>query len=120
MVCILANLTMLNILAYFVMMNTELDEILRNVYKFILIWISCFYYLTVLEVSLINFWIKFVWKRVPPIDDQFAPLFNAILKTIIANLVSASRFLTNEDVAMDARFLGVDISLAPSPKIRMR
>ena len=54
------------------------------------------------------------------IDDQFVIVFITIFNSFISTLVSGTRFLTNESVAQDAQFLGVDLVLAPSPALNMK
>ena len=118
--CMFVNFTILNILGYFILTSYELNIYLRTIYKFLFMTASCHHYLACIEMTMIRYWMKFVWKKIPLFDTQFIFVFLEVLNVLISSLVGASRFLTKEDINLDAKFLGVDISKAPEPEYRLK
>ena len=119
-ICISCNLSLLNIMFWFVCTSTELNFLMRSVYKFYFIFVSVWTYLGYFEVILLKFLTIYIWKRIPPIQDQYSVFFLALFNTFIGTLVSAMRFLTDENIAHDAEFMGFDKKLAPPPKLKVQ
>ena len=114
------NSILLNILFWFVCTSTELNFILRSTYKFFYILVATWCYLSYFEAILLRFMTIFIWKRLPPIDDQFAIMFFTLFNAFVSIFVSATRFMTEEDVAHDAQFIGIEKELALEPKLRAK
>ena len=81
---------------------------------------SCHHYLACIEMTMIRYWMKFVWKKIPLFDTQFIFVFLEVSNVLISSLIGASRFLTKEDINLDAKLLGIDISKTPEPALRMK
>ena len=122
--CILSmfvgNLVLINVLGIFVMSNSQLHPFLIVTYKFGLMAASSYFSLTVIEVAILRFLTIFVWKRVPPLEDQFTVIFLTLVNILFCVLIGTSRFQTGEGVEYDARFLGADPLLIPKPNLKMK
>ena len=119
-VSMFCNFVLNNILAIFVLTTVQLHPFLIGIYKFGVMAASSYFSMTVIELATLRFLIVFVWKRVPPIQDQFTVMFLTALNILISCLVSGSRFQTMEDLGYDAQFLGADAQLVPPPALRMK
>ena len=108
------------LLAIFVLTTVQLHPFLIGIYKFGVMAASSYFSMTVIELATLRFLIVFVWKRVPPIQDQFTVMFLTALNILISCLVSGSRFQTMEDLGYDAQFLGADSHFVPQPALKMR
>ena len=117
---IVGNLMLINILGIFVMSNSQLHPFLIVTYKFGLMATSSYFSLTVIEVAILRFLTVFVWKRVPPIEDQFTVIFLTLVNILFCVLIGTSRFQTGEGVEYDARFLGADPLLIPEPNLKIK
>ena len=117
---VVGNLVLNNILGIFIMSNSQLHTILIVIYKFGLMAASSYFSLTVIEVAILRFLTIFVWKRVPPIEDQFTVIFLTLVNILFCILIGTSRFQTGEGLEYDARFLGADPLLIPNPNLRMK
>ena len=116
----MCNLVILNIHGCFILSSTELNQILIDTYKFGLMSASVYFSMTVIEVTVIRFMTIFVWRRVPPIEDQFAVTFLTVLNIFVSVMVGGSRFHTKEDLMYDAKFLGADPLMVPEASLNMK
>ena len=114
------NLVLLNIQGCFIFTSTELNQFLIDLYKFGVMSASVYFSMTVIEVTIIRFLTIFVWRRVPPIEDQFAVTFLTVLNIFVSVMVGGSRFHTKEDLMYDAKFLGADPLVAPKASLNMK
>ena len=114
------NVVLLNIQGCFILTSTELNQFLIDIYKFGVMSASVYFSITVIEVTVIRFMTIFVWRRVPPIEDQFAVTFLTVLNIFISAMVGGSRFHTKEDLMYDARFLGAGPLMVPEATLSMK
>ena len=117
---IICNLVLNNILGFFVLCNTQLHPFLIATYKFGLMSASSYFSMSVIEVAILKFLTIFIWKRVPPIEDQFTITFLTIINIFVSVLVGSSRFLTGEGLEYDAKLLGADPLLVPKPALGLK
>ena len=116
----MCNMVFLNIHGCFILSSTELNQFLIDLYKFGVMSASAYFSMTVIEVTVIRFMTIFVWRRVPPIEDQFAVTFLTLLNIFVSVMVGGSRFHTREDLTYDARFLGADPFMVPEATLNMK
>ena len=114
------NITLLNTIAWHVLTSIEVPYLAINAYKFLFMFFATYFFLSVLEVTLIRYLKVFVWKKITPIDTRFMFAFMTIFNILISILVSGSRFLTNEDFLLEARFLGIENPEAPKSYLKLQ
>ena len=119
-ISIISNLVLNNILGIFVLSNTQLHPFLIATYKFGLMAASSYFSMTCIEVAILRFLTIFVWKRVPPLEDQFTIAFLTTVNIFFCVLVGGSRFLTGEGLEYDAKLLGADPLSVPKPALELK
>ena len=102
------------------MSNAQLHPFIIATYKFGLMAGSSYFSMTVIEVAILRFLTIFIWRRVPPIEDQFTIAFLTVINIFVGVLVGSGRFLTGEGLEYDAKLLGADPLLVPKPALDMK
>ena len=115
-----ANITLLNTIAWYVLTSIEVPYLFINAYKFVYMFFATYFFLSVLEVTLIRYLKVFVWKKITPIDTRFMFAFMTIFNILMSILVSGSRFFTNEDFLLEARFLGIENPEPPKSYLKLQ
>ena len=81
---------------------------------------AVFLIMIVIETTLLRYFMEFVWKRVPAINDAFVVTFLTFLNLLMGFLVSMARHTTGEGYDVLYRLRGIDSSLVPNPELELK